>query len=411
MFRFSAFLAGVCALLALAVPTLAQSIPAKGADATLDVATWNVEWFGSPSNGPSDDARQLAHVRAVIQDSAIDVWALQEIDDVKAFNELLAALGPDYGGIIRDNTLTSVSQRLAFIYRKNVVAVRRIEQLFVGQYDREFAYRPPLLVEAAITLPDTTVTVTLVTVHMKASGDQDSYDRRTEASQRLKNRLDFLYPSTPIVLLGDLNDELGRSISGGKTSPYDNFLQHTTAYRILTLPLDQGRIPTFCGSSFSCASGSTLDHIIITDELFGAYVDGSANRYAELLDAFDGTGGACSGEFVCTTSDHLPVYARFRFASNVAVEGAETPVRFGLAGASPNPFGATTTLRFTLDRPGPVRLDVYDLLGRRVAVPVDALLGAGPHQAAFDASSLPPGLYLARLQAAGRVAVQRLVKM
>src|SRR5690606_25871927 len=54
----------LCFLLTL--PALAQNIPVKGSGATLDVATWNIEWFGA-ANGPSNDALQLANVAAVIE--------------------------------------------------------------------------------------------------------------------------------------------------------------------------------------------------------------------------------------------------------------------------------------------------------------------------------------------------------
>ena len=33
-----------------------QTIPVVGTDGALEVATWNIEWFGSTSNGPGNDA-------------------------------------------------------------------------------------------------------------------------------------------------------------------------------------------------------------------------------------------------------------------------------------------------------------------------------------------------------------------
>jgi hypothetical protein len=62
-------------------PAHAQTLPPIGTDASLDIATWNIEWFGSPSNGPTDDARQLENVRMVIEQSEIDLWAVEEIAD------------------------------------------------------------------------------------------------------------------------------------------------------------------------------------------------------------------------------------------------------------------------------------------------------------------------------------------
>ena len=81
-----------------------------------------------------------------------------------------------------------------------------------------------------------------------------------------------------------------------------------------------------------------------------------------------------------------------------ATEAPPAPPRFALS-AYPNPFQATTTLRFHLPQPGRVRLAVYDVLGRTVAVPIDAVLRPGNHHAPFDAHALPSGLYLYTLTA------------
>ncbi len=79
----------------------------------------------------------------------------------------------------------------------------------------------------------------------------------------------------------------------------------------------------------------------------------------------------------------------------------------GLAEASPNPFSAATTLRFTLARPGRARLSVYDVLGREVARLVDGVLAAGAHTAVFDGGALPSGAYVVRLRTGAAEAARR----
>ena len=69
--------------------------------------------------------------------------------------------------------------------------------------------------------------------------------------------------------------------------------------------------------------------------------------------------------------------------------------------ASPNPAGASVEIAYTLAEAGPVRLAVYDALGRRVAVVSEGERGAGSHAETVDASGLPPGVYVARLAAPG----------
>lgn len=73
---------------------------------------------------------------------------------------------------------------------------------------------------------------------------------------------------------------------------------------------------------------------------------------------------------------------------------ADLPV---LAQNFPNPFNPQTTIRFSLPESAPVRLEVYDMLGRRVALLVDGVLNAGWHDAQFDASRLSSGMYGYRL--------------
>jgi len=81
-----------------------------------------------------------------------------------------------------------------------------------------------------------------------------------------------------------------------------------------------------------------------------------------------------------------------------------TPAHFSLAGAHPNPFNPTTTISFSLPAAGKVTLAVFDLQGRIVATLVDGRREAGSHQAVFDGTGLPSGLYLYRLQAGERQA-------
>ncbi|MEM1041499.1 MAG: PQQ-dependent sugar dehydrogenase [Bacteroidota bacterium] len=83
-------------------------------------------------------------------------------------------------------------------------------------------------------------------------------------------------------------------------------------------------------------------------------------------------------------------------AAGAAADGA-------VLAAFPTPFAEQTTVRYALDAPGPVRLAVYDVLGREVAVLAEGRAGAGRHEAVFEAARLPSGVYLVRLDAAGTV--------
>ncbi len=68
-------------------------------------------------------------------------------------------------------------------------------------------------------------------------------------------------------------------------------------------------------------------------------------------------------------------------------------------GAYPNPFAERTTLSFSLADASNVRLTVYDVLGREVAVLLDGSVEAGTHTATFEARGLATGTYVWRLVA------------
>ena len=87
----------------------------------------------------------------------------------------------------------------------------------------------------------------------------------------------------------------------------------------------------------------------------------------------------------------------------------EVPLSFTLEQNYPNPFNPTTTIAYALPAASEVSLTVYDVLGRAVATLVDARQPAGRHEVAFDASPLPSGIYVYRLQAGSFSVAKRLV--
>lgn len=78
----------------------------------------------------------------------------------------------------------------------------------------------------------------------------------------------------------------------------------------------------------------------------------------------------------------------------------DLPDAFQLSGNYPNPFNPETTIRYFLPEAANVHLEVFDLTGRSVAVLVDnAAQVEGEYTVNFDASTLPSGIYVYRLEA------------
>src|SRR5690606_19753221 len=82
-----------------------------------------------------------------------------------------------------------------------------------------------------------------------------------------------------------------------------------------------------------------------------------------------------------------------------------------LAGVHPNPFEDRATIRFALAEAADVRVEVLDLLGRRVALLADGRADAGLHAVAWDAAGAPAGVYLVRLTAGTAVQTQRVTRL
>lgn len=92
---------------------------------------------------------------------------------------------------------------------------------------------------------------------------------------------------------------------------------------------------------------------------------------------------------------------RLFYSVPTAIEAEEAPALPRLVANYPNPFRQITMISYVLRTPQPVTLEVYDVLGRRVATLVDGRQPAGLHEVAFDAGVLPGGLYVYRLSAQG----------
>jgi endonuclease/exonuclease/phosphatase family metal-dependent hydrolase len=391
-------------VLLLAATASAQTVPPRGADATFDVAAWNVEHFGSPSGGPSNDAQQLANVTAVVRQAEIDLWGFEEIVDAVEWGQLVSSLAADgYAGILGPSVSSSpaFNMRLGFLYDTAVVSIITTRSILIANQS-SFGGRAPFEMIANVTLNGVTRQVRFIVVHAKAGGGQDDYQDRLAGAAALKTYTDaYVQQGIAFIVMGDFNDELTTSIASGQLSPYRAFVQDADRYTFATRGLDQTNTNTYCSNS-TCSSGSTLDHLLIGSPLIGTYVAGSGDRYAELLSAIPG--------YVGNTSDHLPVLAHFDLMMTSAADGPATAGAAPLAPAAPSPFGLSTTLTVTLARAAVVRLDVVDVLGRTVAVLLDGTLAAGDHPARLDGARLAPGVYVARLTADGRTATQTLVR-
>jgi hypothetical protein len=85
------------------------------------------------------------------------------------------------------------------------------------------------------------------------------------------------------------------------------------------------------------------------------------------------------------------------------------PDGFALEQNYPNPFNPSTNISFRISRAEFVTLNVFDILGRKVAMLVNKELQPGSYEATFDASRLSSGVYLYQLRAGAFIQTQKMI--
>jgi urease accessory protein UreE len=90
------------------------------------------------------------------------------------------------------------------------------------------------------------------------------------------------------------------------------------------------------------------------------------------------------------------------------IEESLIPEQIELMQNYPNPFNPVTQIRYALPEASQVRLDVFDILGRKVKTLVNSQMEAGRHVIEFNASDLASGVYLYRLRSGSTVKVHKM---
>jgi hypothetical protein len=75
----------------------------------------------------------------------------------------------------------------------------------------------------------------------------------------------------------------------------------------------------------------------------------------------------------------------------------------------PNPFNPTTIISYELPANDMVRLEIYDILGRKIETLLSERQNAGNHSVPFNASNLSSGVYFYRLSAGSFVQTKKLM--
>ncbi|MXN91180.1 T9SS type A sorting domain-containing protein [Flavobacterium sp. Sd200] len=356
-----------------------------GQSGTFKITNWNTEWLGCTQFGPTDETLQVNNVVAALRSMNSDIYCIQEVSntlDTPTVETLVTLLGSEeWGGTIVPSNTGDCNQRQALIYKRAKVQFVSASQLSSGSASQGNSYyynwssgRYPALYNVNLLVGGSTIPVSLVNIHAKAEDNNaESYTRRLGGSEALKTILDGTnYNTRNLILIGDFNDYLIGTSSEAcncTVSPYDNFDSDTANYTGITRNIiDADR---------RFGERPIIENIIISDELTDNYIANSAAQETTMPSVIS--------RYYNTTSNHLPVSARFQFT----IMGREDNSVKSSYNIYPNPVTDVLTVNGK-NLASDAVVQIYDLTGRQI-------LNQQLNNSTVNVSALPGGVYILKI--------------
>lgn len=251
---------------------------------TFDIVTFNVETF------PKGGYETIAALADLIGDMDADLVAFQEVASEVDFNELDDLL-PGYKGIFYP--IDNDDWNLAYLYKTSEVTINSAETRLLFESDWYAFPRPAFEIHA--THSTTGITAVVINNHLKCCGGTDNEERRRSASDQLHQYAMENYPDNPVIILGDLNDEIDGTTEGSNV--FWSFVNDPDNFQFADMDIATGSAIWWSYPSWP----SHIDHIIISDEL-----------YTRLDKAAVFKADACYSLYPDIISDHRPLYIRLK---------------------------------------------------------------------------------------------------
>lgn len=259
-----------------------------GTDSTLEIVSWNIEWF--PKNGNIT----ANYVETILTNLQADVYALQEIDDSTMLKAVVSNI-PGYECYFE----SSYYGGLAFVYNTNTISINAKYEIYTAQpYWNPFPRAPKVL-----DFQFMGENYIVINNHLKCCGDgilnlNDSNDeeyRRWEAVNLLKQYIDTNLTNKKVMVVGDWNDELTDNSSNNVFNP---FLNNNSDFLFTDMLIAQGPSTEWSYPTWP----SHLDHILITNALFGLFTTPSEIRTLKIDNYMNSW-----NQYETNISDHRPM--------------------------------------------------------------------------------------------------------
>ncbi len=173
----------------------------------------------------------------------------------------------------------------------------------------------------------------------------------------------------------------------------------------------------WCGISFNLYKYSCTQRYGCPDTVGTQLYSGTNTTYNDSS-WYCGTDSTQEVKYYVMADDYsksnIVTYGRMDYSKIVSAgsegSGTATPKDIELQGNYPNPFNPTTEIRYTLPVDTRVSLEVFNVLGQKVATLVDGIETAGYKSVTFDATNLPSGIYFYRFHAGDKyVSVKKML--
>jgi len=156
---------------------------------------------------------------------------------------------------------------------------------------------------------------------------------------------------------------------------------------------------------------NTLSQLLYSTYLGGSGADGINGITRDGSGGFILVGGTSSADFPTTSGANETSYNGGSYdcfvtrlsliadSTSIISERIPVPLEYTLIQNYPNPFNSSTTITYSLAKPGIAKLELFDLLGKKISTLINSPQNAGIHQVRFDGKNLSSGEYFYRLSA------------
>ena len=334
--------------------------------------TWNIEQF--PKNGQTT----VNYVSEIIQNLEMDIIAIQEVDNINYFEQMVDGLNM-YEGYLESEWFAG----LAYIYNPEVIQINDLYEIYTtSDYWSAFP-RSPMVMD--LNYNDHRIIV--INNHYKCCGDgilnmSDSGDeetRRYQANLLLKTYIDQNFSSENVILLGDLNDDIAET---SQNNVFQMFIEDSQNYLFADIEIATGTSANWSFPNWP----SHLDHLLITNELFSKFENENSEVKTIKIDDY------LSGwsEYDQNISDHRPVALKLYMDSSLGTTNISDDN--AIFWNTPNPFKDQTVFKLN-DLSENQRIEIYTALGQKITT----LYKIGVNTITWNSENFTNGIYIAKL--------------